>query len=137
MIKKIKNQLNKDLVQRVIYGLGLALWTFLLWDRITNFFGSTSSIGIDYSTVYLIPATILTLQIIMNNKLLWALIFGLVTAYILYAFYAVVSDAIERSGNHVKAIDWDIRDIIILLVFFGLIISADIIIYSIKPRRIV
>jgi hypothetical protein len=137
MIKKIKNQLDKDIVQRVIYGLGLTLWTFLLWDSITNYSHATSSIGLSYSTVYLIPTVILSLQLVLNNRLLWGLIFGLVTAYIVVALYMVVVDAIERSGNHVKAIDWDIRDIVLLLSFFGLTICADILIYNIKPRRLI
>jgi hypothetical protein len=83
------------------------------------------------------PAMLLALQIIRNNKLLWGLIFGLLTTYIVAALYLVISDAIERSGNHVKAIDWKIKDVLILLFGFGVLFIVDWIIYKIKPKRLV
>jgi hypothetical protein len=137
LVDKIKEQLNRDIIQRVIYGLGLASWTFLMWDGITEFPHATSSLGLTYITLFIIPALLLFFQIIRNNKLLWGLIFGLVTIYIATALYLVIADAIERSGNHVKAIDWEIKDILILLFVFGILFVIDWTIYRIRPKRLI
>jgi hypothetical protein len=137
LFKKIKGQLTKDITQRVIYGVGLTLWTFLMWDRITEFPYATSSLGLSYMALFMIPALILLLQVIRNNKLLWGLIFGLVTTYIVVALYLVISDAIERSGNHVKAIDLKIKDVLLLLFVFAILFIADWTIYKIRPKRLI
>lgn len=137
LIQKLNGLLNKDISQRVIYVVGLTLWTYLMWDGITEFPHGTSSLGLSYVTLFIIPPLLLFFQIIRNNKILWGLIFGLVSIYIVAALYLVIADAIERSGNHVKAIDWEIKDIIILLVVFGLLFIIDWIIYRIKPKRLI
>jgi hypothetical protein len=137
LLEKIQRQLTNDITQRVIYALGLTLWTLLMWDRITEFPYSTSSLGLSYMTLFIFPALLLTIQIIRNNKVLWGLIFGLVTAYILVTLYLVISDAIERSGNHVKAIDWEVKDVILLLIAFGVLFIADWTIYKIRPKRLI
>jgi hypothetical protein len=137
LLEKVKGQLTKDITQRVIYGAGLTLWTYLMWDRITEFPHATSSLGLSYMTLYTIPALLLFLQIIRNNRLLWGLIFGLVTIYIVTALYLVIADAIERSGNHVKAIDWEIKDILILLITFGVLFTVDWTIYKIRPKGLI
>jgi hypothetical protein len=137
LLEKVKGQLRKDAIQRVIYGIGLTIWTYLMWDSITDFPYETSSLGINYMTLFTFPAILLFLQIIRNNKLLWGLIFGLVTIYIFIALYLVIADAIERSGNHVKAIDWESKDVLILLTVFGVLLIADWTIYAIRPKRLI
>lgn len=137
IIERIKELLSRDVVQRIIYTAGLALWTFLSWSSITTHPYASSSLGVDYFTLYFFPALILLLQIVRNNKLLWGLIFGLVTTYIVVALYTVLADAIERSGNHVKAIDWQVKDVVILLIVFGVLIIVDWIIYRIRPKKLI
>lgn len=135
MLNRVKALLEAGVVQRIICGLGLTLWTVLLWDRVINPIGATSSLGISYSTFYVVPAGILALQIALNNRFLWALIFGLVTCYVVVLICMAVTDAIVRSGNHVKAIDWNVRDFVELLVFFGIAIFMDVVIWKIRPKR--
>ena len=108
-----------------------------MWESITEFPHAVSSLGLTYVTIFIIPAGLLFLQILRNNKLLWGLIFGLVTAYIIIALYLVIADAIERSGNHVKAIDWQLKDVLILFVAFGVLFIFDWIIYAIRPKRLI
>jgi hypothetical protein len=60
-----------------------------------------------------------------------------VTIYIVVASYLVISDAIERSGNHVKAIDWETNDVLILLTAFGVLLIVDWTIYTIRPKRMI
>ncbi len=79
----------------------------------------------------------LVLQIIRNNKLLWGLVFGLVTAFIIISFYLALSDSIERSGNHVKAIEWDIRGILFLIAYFVILLIADWTVYNMRPKRLI
>jgi len=137
LLEKIKGQLSKDPNQRVIYFIGLTLWTYLMWDSITDFPYATSSLGISYMTLFIFPAILLCLQIIRNNKILWGLIFGLVTIFIVIALYRVIADAIERSGNHVKAIEWATKDVLILLTVFGVLFIVDWTIYTIRPKRLI
>lgn len=137
MVEKIRAILTKDVVQRTIYGLGIILWTLILWERLMNNPFSTSSLKISYLILYLIPAIILLIQIIRNNKLLWILIFGLFSGYILVSIFLVTWDAIERSGNHVKAIDWTFLDFAFIILFFGILGVVDWIIYQLKPKRLI
>ena len=88
-------------------------------------------------TLYLIPATILIIQVIRNNKLLWLLTFGLFSGYIIVSLFLVSWDTIERSGNHVKAINWSFKDIVFLILFFGFLGIIDWIIYRLKPKRLI
>jgi len=97
----------------------------------------SSSIKVSYLTLYLIPSIILLLQLLRNNKILWGLIFGLFSSYILISIILVLIDTIERSGNHVKAIDWTIKDIMILILYFAILAGIDWIIYKIKPERLI
>ena len=137
LVEKIEGQLIKDIIQRVIYGFGLALWIFLMWDGITEFPHATSSLGVSYMTIFIIPSVLLFFQMIRNNRLLWGLIFGLVTVYSVSSLYHVIADAIERSGNHVKAIDWELSDILILSIVSGALFVVNWIIYKIKPKRLI
>lgn len=137
MINKVKDILAKDFVQRTLYGVGLILWTILAWDNISRYPYSESSIGVNYLTLYTVPTIMLVLQIIRNNKLLWGLVFGLVTAFIIISFYLALSDSIERSGNHVKAIEWDIRGILFLIAYFVILLIADWTVYNMRPKRLI
>ncbi len=135
LLDKTKKLLALDIVQRVIYALGLILWTFLMWDATTGYPFSKSSLGVTYIMVFLIPAILLSLQILMNNVVLWALIFALVTIDIAVSLFLVIQDAIVRSGNHVKAIDWTVSDVLFLLVVFAAYFVIDWVIYLIRPQR--
>lgn len=137
MIDKISDILTKDFIQRTLYGLGIILWTLIMWEKLKNNPYSTSSLKVSYLTLYLIPATILLIQIIRNNKLLWILIFGLFSGYILVSLFLVTWDAIKRSGNHLKAIDWTFKDFAFLILFFGILGLIDWTIYQLKPKRLI
>jgi hypothetical protein len=136
MMEKIINILTKEAIQRTIYGLGLILWTLIMLESIRNFPFSPSSLKISYLTLYLIPAIILIIQILRNNKLLWLLIFTVFSCYILVSVFFLSWDIIERSGNNVKAINWTLKEITIIILFFGFLGVIDWIIYNLKPKRL-
>jgi hypothetical protein len=114
----VRAQLSKGYIQRIIYALGLILWTFISWEKVSASPYIISSFGLDYLTLYTVPALIFIIQIIRNNQLLWGLIFLLITLAFAMMFYYVISDAIERSGDHVKAIEWDAGNLIGLIICF-------------------
>ncbi len=137
MIRKIKEILAKDSFQRMLFGIGLILWTFINWNGIVTTPNSETSLGISNITFYVIPAIILLFQIVRNNKIFWGLTFGLFTIYIATSLIMVISDSIIRSGYNVKAIDWNLKEIIIILIFFGVLGIIDWIIYQSKPSRLI
>lgn len=137
LIGKIRNILTKDAFQRTIYSFGFLLWTIIMWDSLMNFPFSTSSLKVSYLTLYMIPATILIIQVIRNNKLLWLLTFGIFNGYILVSIFFVSWNIIERSGKHVKAINWSFIDIVFLILFFGFLGIIDWMIYQLKPKRLI
>lgn len=76
----------------------------------------------------------LLLQVILNKTILWATIFGLVLVYTIYAVYLALTDIIERSGNHVKAISWDLKSFLLLIFIFGLLFIINWTLFKLKPN---
>lgn len=138
LLNKIKEIIVNDIVQRTIYGVGLIFWTGSFWETLSGELRySISSLGISYIYLYLLPAILLGLQILRNNRILWGVIFGLFSTYWIAALYLLLSEAIERSGTHVKAIGWSLKDFILILVFFAVLGFVGWVIFLIKPKRIV
>ena len=137
LIKRIKDILKKDLYQRIIFGFGLILWTLIMWDGITEHPNLKSSIGISYMTLYMIPAIILGLQIIRNNIIFWGITFGLFSSYIFMSLITGISDIMTRTGNHVKSIDWNLKELIMFFAFFIALGIIDWVIFQLKPKRII
>jgi len=68
----IKEILKKDLIQRIIYGLGLVLW-ILIWFVDLKNISVNNSYGI-YLCSILIPIPLFIAQIIFNNKIIWIIL---------------------------------------------------------------
>jgi hypothetical protein len=137
LINRIKDILKKDLFQRIIFGFGLILWTLIMWNGITEHPNLKSSIGISYMTLYMIPAIILGLQIIRNNKIFWGITFGLFSFYILASLITGISDILNRTGNHVKSIDWNLKELIMIFAFFIVLGIVNWVIFQLKPKRLI
>jgi hypothetical protein len=134
IVSSISSFLKRDKVQRLFYLLGLIVWFLLLRNEFHKY-DKESSLGISYFWLILIPATLLTLQIILNHKILWFIIFGLVLIYSIYSACYTLADTIERSGNHVKAIYWDFETTAILIIIFIMLFLTNWIIFKLKPSR--
>lgn len=134
IVSSISSFLKKDKVQRLIYFLGLIIW-LLLFKNEFQIYDKTSSLGISYLWLILIPSTLLALQTIFNDKTLWFIIFALVLMYSIYSTYYTVTDIIERSGNHVKAIDWDLKTTAILIFVYIILFVINWILFNLKPNR--
>lgn len=131
ILEKVKYWLSISLIQRLFYGIGLILWTAILWDESMDF--STPYFR-KYLAIYLIPALLLFLQILFNNKNIWGLIFSLISFYSIYALYSFIIWAIESSDS-AKSPDWSIESIFLISLFFGLLSLLDWIIYRLKPIK--
>jgi len=51
------------------------------------------------------------------------------------SFVVIVSlmGIVERSGNHVKAISWDVKTFLFFMLIFGLLLLVNVILYKLKP----
>ena len=132
-LTKISRLLSLDKVQRLCYLAALLLWLFL-WQDDFRFYNSTSSFVVKYIWLISIPATILLLQAILTKTILWATILGLVLAYTIYAAYLTLTDIVERSGNHVKAISWDLKSFLLLIIIFGLLFIINWTLFKLRPN---
>ena len=136
VISKISELLERDKVQRICYLIALFIW-LLPWSiGDFSFYNTHSSFGIKYIWLVSIPAILLTIQIILNKTIIWATIFGLFFMYSVFSIYSILTDIIERSGNHVKAISWSFFEICLLIVYFFCLFLINLIIYKLKPKKI-
>ncbi len=121
-----------DKVQRLCYVSALILW-LVIWKEDFRFYDLPSSLGIKYIWLISIPAILLLLQAILNNIILWGTLFGLLFMYTSYVVIVSLMDIVERSGNHVKAISWDVKTFLFFMLIFGLLLLVNVILYKLKP----
>jgi hypothetical protein len=121
-----------DKVQRLCYVYALILW-LVIWKEDFRFYELPSSLGIKYIWLISIPAILLLLQAILNNTLLWGTLFGLLLMYTSYVVIVSLMDIVERSGNHVKAISWNVKTFLFFMLIFGLLLMVNVILYKLKP----
>jgi hypothetical protein len=121
-----------DKVQRLCYVYALILW-LVIWKEDFRFYELPSSLGIKYIWLISIPAILLLLQAILNNIILWGTLFGLLLMYTSYVVIVSLMDIVERSGNHVKAISWDVKTFLFFMLIFGLLLLVNVILYKLKP----
>jgi hypothetical protein len=121
-----------DKVQRLCYVTALIIW-LVIWKEDFRFYDLPSSLGIKYIWLISIPAILLLLQAILNNIILWGTLFGLLLMYTSYAVIVSLMDIVERSGNHVKAISWDVKTFLFFMLIFGLLLLVNVILYKLKP----
>lgn len=121
-----------DKVQRLCYVSALILW-LVIWKEDFRFYELPSSLGIKYIWLISIPAILLLLQAILNNIILWGTLFGLLLMYTSFVVIVSLMDIVERSGNHVKAISWDVKTFLFFMLIFGLLLLVNVILYKLKP----
>jgi hypothetical protein len=121
-----------DKVQRLCYVSALILW-LVIWKEDFRFYELPSSLGIKYIWLISIPAILLLLQAILNNIILWGTLFGLLLMNTSYVVIVSLMDIVERSGNHVKAISWDVKTFLFFMLIFGLLLLVNVILYKLKP----
>jgi hypothetical protein len=89
LINSISNSLSKRRTQRICYIVALAIW-ILIWCDDLKLHKATSSLGIKYVWLMAVPTILLTIQIVFNNILVWAVIWGLIIFYTFWTTYELV-----------------------------------------------
>lgn len=135
IISKISALLSKDKIQRISYLTALILW-ILIWIDDYQFFNSTSSLGIKYLWLMIIPALLLITQIIWNNIISWMLILGLILGYTIWVIYGQIFFVlISQERYYVRSFNWSIGEIIGLLVPVGILSVIIWVIVKLKPKK--
>lgn len=120
---KLKEILSRDTVQRILYGIAFAFWILLLLLLDDPHSYSHSSILNPDDLILLIPAAILLLQLIINTKWLWAVIFGLFTLQMAYAIIAFFWNLGSYPHQFSES-----------LIYCSICLCVDAIIFYMKPQ---
>lgn len=134
-IKIISQFLERDLIQRSIYGIGFLFWTIIWLDDI-NQYASKSSTGINYCWIMVIPSLILVGQVFLNNKFLWALTVGLFGAYTLWTFWNILflEILLDYHREFVTSSHWK-QNIFLWTVIVLFLLATNWVIWKIKPNK--
>ncbi|UAB80610.1 hypothetical protein INR76_10855 [Marixanthomonas sp. SCSIO 43207] len=135
-MKFISSLLKKDAVQRILYGIALFLITYIFLDRLLYKPSGASMYGLSFATLYAILFVLLSIQIIMNNKIFWLLNFVLFVSHITYSLGWAAWDVIKKGGI---SFDGTKKDIVSAVLLFFLLLLFSIVIfvlYKMKPKRL-
>ena len=120
------------LVQRSLYFFFLVLWSIKLLPDAFECPKCTSSIGISYALLYFPVALILLAQTVINNKILWSIIFGF---FIICSLFILVDNFQFYDTYHTK-MGSNISDFIKSEQLYLLIVLVvDLVIYKIRPTK--
>lgn len=76
MFNTIREKINRDKTQRILYFAGIPLWTILWYlDDLDQYPNKTLDL------VWAVPALLLLFQVVFNNKLMWAIQFSFFCLY--------------------------------------------------------
>ena len=138
MLTKVKRLFGHDIFQRGCYSMALVTWSIL--NLSGNNFQSlqhNSSVGLSYFWLYLIPALLLTVQIVRNNLILWIIIAGSFLAYTIYAILVTLKEMLDRSSDVVKPFNPDLFSTLLVLFIFGLLVLLNGALWLLKPKRVI
>jgi len=137
-MEKLKEILSKDLTQRILYLIALLFWIFTFWNDIKEYsvneasLNSTSSFGLSYMVLLIVPSSIFLIQIFRNNKVLWGIVLALFSSFIIYSIIYLLIHYYDRFGIKVT----EFNDLILVVIYFSILISIDYLIYLMRPKRL-
>lgn len=138
-MEKLKEILSKDLSQRILYLIALLFWIFTFWNDIKEYpvneasLNSTSSIGLSYMVLLIVPSSIFLIQIFRNNKVLWGIVLALFSSFIIYSIIYLLIHYYDRFGIKVT----EFNDLILVVIYFSILIFIDYLIYLMRPKRLI
>ncbi len=135
-MKNIISILNKDLIQRLIYLIFLALITLLFWNKINYHPNDFSAYKLSFLQLYLLISSVLLIQIIRNNMIFWILTLGLFIYHIIGSFYLLINSIIDESemAEHRKI---EFKDLLIVLIIYAIMFMILWLIYKMKPKKLI
>ena len=135
-MNKISEYLKKNKIQRLIYGIGLLLW-IIIWIDDLKLYNSVSSLGIKYLWLMIIPTLLLIGQLIFNNKIIWALIFGLISCYTIWTLWNIIflEILVEFHRDYSTESFWNLKQNLILITILFVLFIVNWTIWKIKPNK--
>lgn len=84
-----------------------------------------------------IPALLLFGQVILNNKIIWALIIGLISCYTIWTLWNIIFLEIlfEFHRDYSPESIWNLKQILTLLIIFLVLFILNWTIWKIKPNK--
>jgi hypothetical protein len=136
IFKEISTRLQKDKVQRFIYGLALIVWT-VIWIDNLNLFNADSSLGIKYYWLMIIPTLILLGQILFNLRILWWLTVGLISIYTIWTVWNIVflRILVGYHRDYVPGTIWDFKEVLTLIMIFLTLFLVNWTFWKIRPEK--
>lgn len=136
IFKEISTRLQKDKVQRFIYGLSLLVWT-AIWIDDLNLFNADSSLGIKYYWLMIIPTLILLGQLLFNLRILWWLTVGLISIYTIWTVWNIVflRILVDYHRDYVPGAIWDFKEVMTLTVIFFTLFFVNWTVWKIRPEK--
>lgn len=138
-LTKIIKLLERDKIQRYIYGIGLIIW-LLVWFRslkysFQNFDKITLSAQGEYWIIVSIPLILFILQIIFNNKKIWFLIFTIVILTSIYILWTLIifNIFVDFNRDYAPPNFWTLKRVINLLLIPLVIILINWVVWKLKP----
>ncbi len=140
-LNTITRFLKRDGIQRYTYGIGLLIW-ILVWFRdlkysFQNFDKITLSGQEEYWIIVSIPFILFILQIIFNNKKIWALIFILVVLASIWSLWITIvfNILIDVNKDYGPKNFWTSKKIINITLAPLIIFLINWIVWKIKPIK--
>ena len=136
-LENIKYSLQRNSVQRVVYAALLMVWVSL-WITNRAFLQLERLTGIEDYWVLLIPSLILIAQVILNNKSLWKVVGGLISAYSIWVVWNILflNILLNYHRDYVPNDIWTPRNIISLLIPILLLFVVNWIIWKLNPTKV-
>ena len=136
ILNKISEYLKKDKIQRLLYGIGLLIW-IIIWIDELKLYNSESSLGIKYLWLMTIPTLLLIGQLILNNKIIWTLILGLISCYTIWTLWNIIflEILVEFHRDYSPESFWNLKQTLILIIIFFVLFIVNWTIWKIKPNK--
>jgi hypothetical protein len=136
ILNKISEYLKKDKIQRLLYGIGLLIWV-IIWIDDLKLYNSESSLGIKYLWLMIIPTLLLIGQLILNNKIIWTLILGLISFYTIWTLWNIIflEILVEFYRDYSPESFWNLKQTLILIIIFFVLFIVNWTIWKIKPNK--
>lgn len=115
-------------MQKLIYSVGLLILVIISFKDGSEMLNQQSSLGIPYWYFFVIPCTILIIQILFNSVYGWYSIFILYVLYFIWFIVSMLEEIKYKSENIVRNHYLILTIIILMLLSFGYFL------YLIKPR---
>jgi hypothetical protein len=125
----MRNILNKDWIQRIIYIVGLICIIAIGLKNGIASLNQESSIGLKYWFFLIVPGLIIIYQIILNNKYGWIGIICLYGLYLIWTILRIISEIKKSSDYYVLSNYLSLLLIVMLLLLLGYFL------YLIRPIK--